>query len=207
VSIFLKEGQQTQDGRFVQHSGGPVPHGFKVPGKIVLYSDKGEVRQCKQFNPGFTYKDALPAGSLELKGDRVTKLGTNMYSTTRPSDTVTSGLKAPNKAATPHRPTTSSDITVPDPNAKAQLDLLCKLIGPSVAGKPDSFRMNLFNDDEEEENYVSPIAQMENEGIEFMNIDARNRGRNQYLDQVMGDLNVSGGAGGDDDLLDLMDKA
>lgn len=56
-------------------------------------------------------------------------------------------------------------------------------------------------------NYVSPIAQMENEGIEFMNIDARNRGRNQYLDQVMGDLNVSGGAGGDDDLLDLMDKA
>lgn len=48
---------------------------------------------------------------------------------------------------------------------------------------------------------------MENEGIEFMNIDARNRGRNQYLDQVMGDLNVSGGAGGDDDLLDLMDKA
>ena len=54
MSIFLKEGQQLQDGRFVQPAGGPVPHGFDIPGKIELYNDKGEVRQCKQFQQGTT---------------------------------------------------------------------------------------------------------------------------------------------------------
>lgn len=54
---------------------------------------------------------------------------------------------------------------------------------------------------------MSPIAQMDKEATEYVNIDARGRDRNQYLDQVMGDLNISAGAGGDDDLLDLMDQA
>lgn len=41
---------------------------------------------------------------------------------------------------------------VPDPKAKAQLDLLCRLIGKSSTSKQDSadFKLNLFNNEEEE---------------------------------------------------------
>lgn len=52
MSIFLKEKQQNQNGRFVLPSGGPVPVGTKVPGTIVLYDENGKVRQNKKFKAG-----------------------------------------------------------------------------------------------------------------------------------------------------------
>lgn len=46
------------------------------------------------------------------------------------------------------------EAMVPDPKAKAQLDLLCKLIGKSsrggVAESGADFKLNLFNNEEEE---------------------------------------------------------
>jgi hypothetical protein len=46
------------------------------------------------------------------------------------------------------------EANVPDPRSKAQLDLLCKLIGKSnansSAGKAVDFKLNLFNNEEEE---------------------------------------------------------
>lgn len=41
---------------------------------------------------------------------------------------------------------------VPDPKAKAQLDLLCRLIGKSskVSENNQDFKLNLFNNEEEE---------------------------------------------------------
>ncbi|KAF6028871.1 OSCP1 [Bugula neritina] len=206
VSIFLKEGQQNQSGRFVLPRGGTVPMGSQVPGKIVLYDQTGEVRQRKQFHPGSTYKVAQKEGSLDLTGDRVTKLGCNMYSTHKPSETTTSGVES--KKTSNHRTLTQAELSTPDPLAKAQLDLLSHLIGSGSASKT-SFRINLFNNDEEEENYVSPVAnQIQQEGTEFVEIDARKRTKDKYLDRVMGEMNISGGgASGDDDLLDLMDQA
>jgi hypothetical protein len=40
-------------------------------------------------------------------------------------------------------------MNVPDPKAKAQLDLLCKLIG-SKTKQGNDFKLNLFNNEEEE---------------------------------------------------------
>jgi hypothetical protein len=46
----------------------------------------------------------------------------------------------------------SEATNVPDPRAKAQLDLLCRLIGKSSAtsSKTNDFKLNLFNNEEEE---------------------------------------------------------
>ena len=50
------------------------------------------------------------------------------------------------------------------------------------------------------------VSQIEG-STEVVNIDARSRGKNQYLDRVMGDLSIGANSGKDDDLLDLMDQA
>ena len=41
---------------------------------------------------------------------------------------------------------------MPDPKSRAQLDLLCKLIGKSASGNAGNtdFKLNLFNNEEEE---------------------------------------------------------
>ncbi|XP_067941716.1 protein OSCP1-like [Watersipora subatra] len=205
VSIFLKERQQNQTGRFVLPSGGPVPEGTKIPGKIILYSEKGDVRQCKQFNPGPRYQEAGKQGSLEKIGDRVITLGTNMYATHKSSDATTS--RAEGRALVVKKTTTNTvDLSCPDPNAKAQLDLLSTLIGSDKV-KQSAFRVNLFNNDEEEESYESPVVgQLEQENIEYVNIDARHS-EHRYLAKVMGDMNIGASKRRDDDLLDLMDQA
>ena len=41
-------------------------------------------------------------------------------------------------------------MNVPDPKAKAQLDLLCKLIGSKSKQVNNDFKLNLFNNEEEE---------------------------------------------------------
>lgn len=41
-------------------------------------------------------------------------------------------------------------MNVPDPKAKAQLDLLFKLIGTKSRSNAGDFKLNLFNDEEEE---------------------------------------------------------
>jgi hypothetical protein len=40
-------------------------------------------------------------------------------------------------------------MNIPDPKGKAQLDLLCKLIGPQSKQNND-FKLNLFDNEEEE---------------------------------------------------------
>ena len=44
------------------------------------------------------------------------------------------------------------ESNIPDPRAKAQIDLLCKLIGKSsiTSASNNDFKLNLFNNDEEE---------------------------------------------------------
>jgi len=77
VSIFLKTGAQLRDGRFVIPSGGPVPHGFEVPGTIWYYDGSGAFT-VEKFTLQHGYKPAEPQGSLEVNGNRVISLGRNM---------------------------------------------------------------------------------------------------------------------------------
>lgn len=74
------------------------------------------------------------------------------YATHKSSDATTS--RAEGRALVVKKTTTNTvDLSCPDPNAKAQLDLLSTLIGSDKV-KQSAFRVNLFNNDEEEE-YVA----------------------------------------------------
>ncbi|XP_015504485.1 protein OSCP1 isoform X5 [Parus major] len=91
VSIFLKDKVQNSNGRFVLPISGPVPWGTEVPGLIRIFNHKGvEVRRT-EFTTDGNYVTPQREGSFELYGDRVLRLGTNMYSMTRPVETHMSG--------------------------------------------------------------------------------------------------------------------
>lgn len=200
VSIFLKDKVQTSNGRFVLSTGGPLPNGTESPGCIRLFDEKGNQVKTTNFPSGGNYGNSVKQGSFELKGDRVTKLGTNMYSIARPVETQ--ALKS--------KTTTISDIEnqPPDPLAKAQLDLLSRLIGSKATKETTGFRLNLFNTDKEEEQ-AAVLRPVETAESQVVKIDASKRQKNEALTRIMGELSVEddGSAGGGDDLLDLMDNA
>ncbi|XP_045195678.1 protein OSCP1-like isoform X1 [Mercenaria mercenaria] len=201
VSIFLKDKVQTSNGRFVLPVGGPVPWGTQVPGSIKCFDEKGRESKSQSFPSGGSYHQLSKPGSIDIKGDRVTKLGTNMYSVARPVDTQT--LDKP-------KTTPMSDIEnqAPDPLAKAQLDLLSHLIGNQTTTEKSGFRLNLFGSDKEEEQAAVLYKPVETKESQVVKIDASKKQKNKELEQIMGELDVKdSGAGGGDDLLDLMDSA
>ncbi|XP_076445795.1 protein OSCP1-like [Babylonia areolata] len=198
VSIFLKEKVQNNNGRFVLPTSGELPYGTESPGTIRLFDESGKSREVSFPSTG-AYKVAGKAGSFDLNGDRVTKLGTNMYSASRPVDTT---VQSPAKAAAPA--VSDIDSAQPDPLAKAHLDLLSQLIGAAVT--KSEFRLNLFKDDKEEEQ-AATIKPIEEEESQVVKIDATKKQRSIELNKIMGELSVDEGAQGDSDLLDLMDSA
>ena len=101
------------------------------------------------FNPGCKYSRPNKEGSYERRGDRIIKLGLNVYSSNKPVDTIIPPESKHGKKMASQN--SDFDSNVPDPKSKAQLDLLCKLIGKSRSSKePNDFKLNLFNNDEEE---------------------------------------------------------
>ncbi|KAJ8314695.1 hypothetical protein KUTeg_006845 [Tegillarca granosa] len=164
VSIFLKDKVQNNNGRFVLPTSGPVPWGSEVPGLIRLFDGKEKAR--KQFPSGGSYLPCLAEGSFDMKGDRVTKLGTNMYSTSRSVETVG------NRAVKSTPQTSDVESNVPDPLAKAQLDLLSSLIGSKTTNVKPEIRLNLFKTDEEEEQAAAAIQPVEMAESKVVKIDA-----------------------------------
>ena len=73
------------------------------------------------------------------------------YSASKPVDTIVSDTNSP-KSST--KIISDYESMVPDPKAKAQLDLLCRLIGRSAAttssGAGQDVKLNLFNNEVEE---------------------------------------------------------
>ncbi|XP_061597991.1 protein OSCP1-like isoform X2 [Cololabis saira] len=143
VSLFLKNQIQNPNGRFVLPTSGPVPRGIDVPGLIRVFNAKGREVSRREFPTGHSYSSAIREGSFELHGDRVTRLGLNMYTVDHPEETQTS----------------RTAIFKPDgaPNllAKEELNLLARLMG-SMEGQNSpkgeaGFRINLFATDQEEE--------------------------------------------------------
>ncbi len=88
-------------------------------------------------------------GSYERYGDRVTKLGLNVYSSNKPVDTI---VPSENQNKQTAKVLSDYESNIPDPKAKAQIDLLCKLIGKSsiASASNNDFKLNLFNNEEEE---------------------------------------------------------
>ncbi|XP_022613103.1 protein OSCP1-like isoform X1 [Seriola dumerili] len=143
VSLFLKNQVQNPNGRFALSTSGPVPRGIDVPGLIRTFDSKGREVRRSEFPPGGSYSSPIREGCFDLHGDRVIRLGLNMYTVNHPEETHTS--KAP------------SVKTDDSPNllAKEELNLLARLMGSMKAEKQPTaeigFRVNLFTTDQEEE--------------------------------------------------------
>ncbi|XP_034560484.1 protein OSCP1a [Notolabrus celidotus] len=143
VSLFMKSKVQNPNGRFVLTPSGPVPNGIDVPGLIRTFDDKGKEVKRSEFPIGGSYTSPIREGSLDLHGDRVIRLGLNMYTVNHPEETHTS------KAAS-----VKTDDT-PNLLAKEELNQLARLMGSMKAEntpEPEPvLRINLFNTDQEEE--------------------------------------------------------
>ena len=134
-------------------------HSISIKGMVLLSewyfficryydADSGTVIKESNFNPGARYSAPEREGSYERKGDRITKLGLNVYSSNKPVDTI-----VPSNESNSKRVLVSSDydMNVADPKSRAQLDLLCRLIGKANPSTENiDFKLNLFNNDEEE---------------------------------------------------------
>ncbi|KAM4045919.1 protein OSCP1 isoform 2-T3 [Anomaloglossus baeobatrachus] len=205
VSIFLKDKVQNSNGRFVLPTSGPVPWGTEVPGLIRIFSFKGEEVKRVEFQNGGNYVSPLREGSYDLFGDHVLKLGTNMYSVSRSVETHMSGTL---KSSASH----AKENVVPNPLAKEELNLLAQLLGGLELKKPSStdhsFRLNLFMNDEEEEQ--AALTRPEELSYKVINIQAsEDQDRNKELSRIMGEFrseetHVQSTSKGED-LLALMD--
>ncbi|XP_029299303.1 protein OSCP1a isoform X2 [Cottoperca gobio] len=209
VSLFLKNQIQNPNGRFALSTSGPVPHGIDVPGLIRMFDRKGrEVRRC-EFPTGGSYSSPVREGCFELHGDRVIRLGMNMYTINHPEETHTS--KAPSLLMSKQLATKTDDT--PNLLAKEELNLLARLMGSMKAeNMPETgFWINLFTtDQEEEEEAASDGAEESLFGV--INIQAmqdeqvatelaRIAGQFAEGEETPGNLSSSKG----DDLLAMMD--
>ncbi|XP_006777349.1 PREDICTED: protein OSCP1 isoform X1 [Myotis davidii] len=206
VSLFLKDKVQNSNGRFVLPVSGPVPWGIEVPGLIRMFDNKGQEVRRVEFPHGGSYVTAPKEGSFEVYGDRVLKLGTNMYSVNRPVETHTSGTSK-------NLSSQAQQSIAPNPLAKEELNFLAKLMGgmeiKKTSGPEPGFRLNLFTTDEEEEQ--AALTRPEELSHEVVNIQAtQDQQRNQELARIMGEFEVKDqprwSASKGDDLLAMMDE-
>ncbi|XP_062476743.1 protein OSCP1 isoform X2 [Pezoporus occidentalis] len=205
VSIFLKDKVQNSNGRFVLPISGPVPWGTEVPGLIRMFNHEGdEVKRTEFTTPG-NYVTPQREGSFGLYGDRVLKLGTNMYSISRPVETHMSGSS---KNLASH----AKENIVPNPLAKEELNFLARLLGgleiKNPSGSDTGFRLNLFTTDEEEEH--AALTRPEELSYKVINIEATQEpGRREELSCILGELEVEeprpASSEKGEDLLALMD--
>lgn len=177
VSIFLNDKVQNDDGRFVLKTGGTLPWETEIPGTIRSFDARGKSKNIG-FQTGTIYSVAKKEGSFATTGNRVTLLGTNMYSSSKSLETSGSSVSQTVVQGS------DMDTSNPDPLAKAHLDLLSLLIGENVA--ENEFRLNLFKNDEEEETAASvqPIVETAQS----------KKGKSSELAKIMGEESMGGKA-------------
>uniref|UniRef100_A0A2K6FWP7 Organic solute carrier partner 1 n=1 Tax=Propithecus coquereli TaxID=379532 RepID=A0A2K6FWP7_PROCO len=173
---------------------------------IRMFNKKGEEIRKIEFKHGGNYVAALREGSFELHGDRVLKLGNNMYSVNRPVETHMSG-------ASKNLASRTQESIAPNPLAKEELNFLARLMGGMEIKKPSGpepgFRLNLFTTDEEEEQ--AALTRPEELSYEVINIQAiQDQQRNKELARIMGEFEITeqprSSASKGDDLLAMMDE-
>jgi len=214
VSIFLKDKVQTPTGRFKLPSGGQVPWDTEVPGVIRLFNNDGGERSTKSFNPNARYQLADQPGTFELFGDRATTLGTNMYNVARSVDT--SIMNSPTRSIVESAPASSmsnyshegSGVSEESSGqyVTAELDLLQYLVCGNKSQGKNTFRLNFFNTDEEEEVAEKEYAEARHREIL---VDARQRSQRKEISDLMDEFSIQTTAkvNKGDDLLELMDSA
>ncbi|XP_019738800.1 protein OSCP1a isoform X2 [Hippocampus comes] len=200
VSIFLKNKIQNPNGRFALSTSGPVPHGMDVPGVIRIFDRKGREMRQRRFASGGSYSHPTKDASFGLHGDRVIKLGVNMYNV---------NLRGESSKV----PSVKMDAS-PNPLAKEELNLLACLMGTveieNASGCETGFQINLLaSAQEEEEGGASGGA---DESFEVINIQALKDEHSTtqlaqiaklFVEQEETSNNVNSNKG--DDLLAMMD--
>ncbi|XP_028415430.1 protein OSCP1-like [Dendronephthya gigantea] len=213
VSIFLKDKVQNTNGKFVLPTDGAVPFSSEVPGTIRYYDENGKVYKTNEFSSNCKHHLSDKQGSFELFGDRVITLGTNMYTASRPVET------SPPKTVSQETSRSGSMTTLteaestenPNPIAKAELNLLAHLMGGNTdkpsANKGNTFRLNLFNTDEEEQQ--AEVHRVKKHSGNVITVDATKTKQHNELSKLMSEFSIdessSAGSKGDD-LLELMDS-
>ncbi|XP_013888626.1 protein OSCP1, partial [Austrofundulus limnaeus] len=143
VSLFLKNHIQNPNGRFVLPTSGPVPHGVQVPGLIRTFDPRSREVSRTKFQSGAGFSGAVREGSFDLSGDRLLRLGSNMYAAEYPQETHTSTKPGV-------QPEDSPNLL-----AKEELNQLACLMGSmktqNLSKAESGFRINLFPADQEEE--------------------------------------------------------
>mmetsp|Transcript_14389 Transcript_14389/g.47266 ORF Transcript_14389/g.47266 Transcript_14389/m.47266 type:complete len:405 (-) Transcript_14389:471-1685(-) len=228
VSLFLQEGLQSTDGR------------IRLPAPTRSAEDPDQVGTIRMFasadgTPKGSSAVALAGIEAESAGERghPVPLGGNLYAKDRPPTTTepaapggdpstapgTTGGSSPKAAADepPARKKPTAEELMAQPNAKVtqELNSLSSLIRPPKAPEKESFRLNLFGD----QNPTSPPTSSASDPL--LAIKAK-RGAaaekslhigsaaNAQLDSVMKNLDLgapapAAAADDADDLLDLMD--
>ncbi|XP_067010652.2 protein OSCP1 [Anabrus simplex] len=214
VSVFLRHGVQADDGKFYIPNSGPVPSGCEVPGCIRTYDWNGEVRQVRRFPSGGNYTGAEESGSLELHGNRVTKLGSNIY-----KDYPTIGRASP--APKRRVPEGSHNVAPPEVSyehadilavqeelnlGQEELNLLmAQLLGNHVGHERKLIHLNLVNADREEEDNGQ---QQHGSCGEIISIDASKQPRSAVLEKVYGEMTIETEepANVPEDILEILDS-
>uniref|UniRef100_H3AU10 Organic solute carrier partner 1 n=1 Tax=Latimeria chalumnae TaxID=7897 RepID=H3AU10_LATCH len=208
VSIFLKDKVQNSNGRFVLPTSGPVPWGTEVPGLIRMFNYNREEVKRAEFLSGGDYISPLREGSFDLYGDRVLKLGTNMYAEENPARWRQSSIWKSVCASDSHY----KENAAPNPLAKEELNLLARLMGGLEVKKPlgsePGFRLNLFSTNEEEERTAKSCS--EEKAMKILNLKADDQQVNEELARILGEFPVENRANQStskgDDLLAMMDE-
>ncbi|TDH03893.1 hypothetical protein EPR50_G00146610 [Perca flavescens] len=204
VSLFLKNQLQNPNGRFALSTSGPVPYGMDVPGLIRTFDRKGREVRRSEFPTGGSYTSPIRKGCFELHGDRVIRLGMNMYTVNHPEETHTSKAHS-----------VKTDDT-PNLLAKEELNLLARLMGSMKAEDmpktQTGFQINLFPTDQEEGEEAETSSGAEEPLFGVINIQAmQDEQAATQLAQIVGQFaegeeqpeNLSSSKG--DDLLAMMD--
>ncbi|XP_057211083.1 protein OSCP1a [Triplophysa rosa] len=206
VSIFLQEKIQNPNGRFVLSTSGPVPYGYEVPGSIRWFTKGQEVRRTV-FPRGENYTRALHDASFDLSGDRVTRLGTNMYSEASPEDSQASDTSNSTRKQ-------KQVEYAPNLLATEELNLLAKLMGGMEVQKLShadaGFKVNLLTLEQEDEG-ICVLEGAEQQSPKVINIQAiQDQLVSTELARIAGEFSedgrqTEGHLNKGDDLLAMMD--
>jgi hypothetical protein len=206
VSLFLHDNTQNHDGSIVVPSTGTLPVGAQVPGTVRYFQGGVEIRRE-------AHACASAASWVPSSGAR-TSLGANLYEKDRPGAETTPAPEASNlhppPLGQPLAPSTAAESHIAQDSHKTaaavgELKLLASLIGAQPAPANETFKLeNLFG-----AGVFSKEAK--SQGPDVITIDGSAPGEHHRgLDQIrqqMDSLNIGYDPAGQDDLLDLMDKA
>ncbi|CAG2161210.1 unnamed protein product [Oppiella nova] len=175
VSIFLRDGTQENDGKFVIKPEGVVSCDCQMPGVIKYFNQNNEVIEVDNFDP---------LGQYVVSTDK-TFLGLNIY--TKEYSQNTKDLSEKQSKSMDQNDDQMSHLRETNDSAKHELDLLAKLIGREKPNETEiEFWLNLGHEEptheKTRENTISHLNELNiSEGIH----------KTKNLESIINDLDIN----------------